>query len=505
MGVLSFPVVLGLLMVSAAASILVLWLMGLIEQRRQSAQDNANHPARTNSFLFCDHTLTDHDVTDLAAHLPNLEDLKNWSELRDWLGGQFGELPLSLQSLNEDTEHHYENQVPGAQSELTLTRSGQFTRVTLHDPLVPSPAAWFATDEIARSMDEAQDVLDHAPFPIWKTNAAGRLIWKNAPCAMIERALDVLPTQKGKASARFSVPRADGEQPNWYEVTSHDIGKSSTLHFATEIDQVIQAESAQRDFVQTLTKTFASLTTGLAVFDKNRQLALFNPALVDLTGLAVTFLSARPDVIRFFDELRERQVLPEPKNYASLRTQIRDVIAKANEGRYLEIWNLPGGVTYRVTGRPHPDGAVAILFEDISAEILKTQQFRTQIDLGQSVIDGLDHAIVVIAPNDLIMLCNTAATDLIKIDPGNSFVDMSVGTLISACRDQFHSDALWAIFEANLRDGTIPHSTGLDRHVNSRAGHQFQYRIKTLPGGMRMLSFTKVKTHAQAPALTMAE
>lgn len=505
MGVLSFPVVLGLLMVSSAASILVLWFTGLLDQRRQSAQDNANHPARTNSFLFCDHTLTDHDVKDLAPHLPNLENLSSWSEFRNWLGGQFGALPLNLQSLGEDTEHHYENHVPGAQSKLTLTRSGQFTRMTLLDPLVPSPAACFAADEVARTMNEAQDVLDHAPFPIWKTNAAGQLIWKNAPSTLIERALDDLPTQTGTASSRFSVPKADGEQPNWYEVTSHDIGKSSTLHFATEIDQVIQAESAQRDFVQTLTKTFASLTTGLAVFDKNRQLALFNPALVDLTGLAVTFLSARPDVIRFFDELRERQVLPEPKNYASMRTQIRDVIAKANEGRYLEIWNLPGGVTYRVTGRPHPDGAVAFLFEDISAEILKTQQFRTQIDLGQSVIDGLDHAIVVIAPNDLIMLCNTAATDLIKIDPGNSFVDMSVGTLISACRDQFHSDTLWAQFEANLRDGTIPHGTSLDRHINSRAGHQFQYRIKTLPGGMRMLSFTKVTAHAEAPALTMAE
>ena len=338
---------------------------------------------------------------------------------------------------------------------------------------------------------EAVDILNHAPFPVWKTNSVtDEVIWCNTAFREITSELGAAPEISASdvsvsAALRFSIPNGDAFATRWFEITSHQISDAETLHIATAIDQVIRAETAQRAFLQTLTKTFANLTTGLAVFDKERRLVLFNPALVDLTGASVSFLSARPDVIRFFDELRERQVLPEPKNYANLRTRIREMIEKAHDGEFLEVWNLPGGVTYRITGRPHPDGAVAFLIEDISAEILKTRQFRTQIDLGQSVIDGLDDAVVVIAPNDMILLCNTACTELLRFDPGKSFVDISVDDLINVCRDQFQSDSLWAVFEAGLRDGN--HKS--DGFLNARSGGRLHYRIKVLPGGVRMICF----------------
>ena len=63
-------------------------------------------------------------------------------------------------------------------------------------------------------------------------------------------------------------------------------------------------------------------------------------------------------------------MMPEPKDYRSWRQQMSDLEAAAQNGTYEETWALPTGQTYRVTGRPHPDGAVALLFEDISAEVL---------------------------------------------------------------------------------------------------------------------------------------
>ncbi len=130
---------------------------------------------------------------------------------------------------------------------------------------------------------------------------------------------------------------------------------------AIDINAVISAEIAQRNFVQTLAKTFAQLSTGLAIFDRNSQLALFNPALVDLSALPIEFLSARPDLLSFFDRLCDSRVMPEPKNYNSWRQEIADVIAAATDGSYQETWSLDTGQTYRVSGRPHPDGAIAFL------------------------------------------------------------------------------------------------------------------------------------------------
>ena len=175
-----------------------------------------------------------------------------------------------------------------------------------------------------------------------------------------------------------------------------------------DVNAIVEAETAQRKFVQTMTKTFAQLSIGLAIFDRNRQLALFNPALIDLTTLPPDFLSCRPSLSSFFDRLRDQHMMPEPKNYRSWRKQMNDLLEAAEDGNYQETWSLPSGSVYSVSGRPHPDGAVAFLFEDITAEITLTRRFRAEMDLMQSILDKLADAIAVFADDGTLALTNYA-------------------------------------------------------------------------------------------------
>jgi hypothetical protein len=73
-----------------------------------------------------------------------------------------------------------------------------------------------------------------------------------------------------------------------------------------------------------------------------------------LLGLSPEYLSARPTLLSFFDNLRDHQIMPEPKNYRSWRESMAELVNAASEGSYLETWSLPSGLTYRVSGRPHP-------------------------------------------------------------------------------------------------------------------------------------------------------
>lgn len=502
MSELTLPVLPVLLIVSVLGAFAVLWLLGRLTPPDRPAATPPAPTVRADTFLFHDAELVDHDIADLPGPLGTVDALSNWADLRRWLSPRFVGLPADLATLTPGSEHRYDALPGTGSSQLVLLRSNRATRAVLSDDGAPGPAAWHGALGQAQSAGQAQNVLDHAPFPIWKTDANGTVIWRNAPCAGIAQALGAMPDTDG--DSRFAVPLPDADHPRWYEVTSHRMG-DATLHFATNIGEVIRAESARRDFVQTLTKTFANLTTGLAVFDRNRQLVLFNPALVDLTGLAVPFLSARPDVIRFFDELRERQVLPEPKNYSDLRARIREVITLASDDSYQETWSLPAGVTYRVTGRPHPNGAVAFLIEDISADILKTRQYRTQIDLGQSVIDGLEKVILVLDSNDRVMLSNTACSTLLGIDPDSSFADMSVQDLISVCRDKFRPDSGRANFETTLQDATETSGNDHDRWMTTLTGQHFRFRIKILPGGMRLVSFLTIPEPVHMPQIAAAQ
>ena len=87
--------------------------------------------------------------------------------------------------------------------------------------------------------------------------------------------------------------------------------------------------------------------------------------------------------------------MPEPKNYHSWREELANVIKAATDGSYQENWSLGTGQTYRISGRPHPDGAIAFLIEDISAEVSLARGFRAELAIGQSMMNTFDIGMVV--------------------------------------------------------------------------------------------------------------
>ena len=294
-----------------------------------------------------------------------------------------------------------------------------------------------------------------APNPTWQTDENGAVVWCNdAYKSLYQDAYGSAPnpakpllqspgeTQDDNNPSRASLKTNNDNAPLWFDVSAMPIDSGAMYH-AININPVIRAEIAQRNFVQTLAKTFAHLSTGLAIFDRNSQLALFNPALVNLTALSAEFLSARPDLSSFFDSLRDNRVMPEPKNYRSWRQEISHVISAAIDGRYQETWTLDSGQTYRVSGRPHPDGAIAFLIEDISAEILITRNYRAELELSQSLMDTFDDALVVFSSAGLLQFCNASYREMWKLDPENSFAEVTVIDSIKDWQKQCQPNPTW--------------------------------------------------------------
>ena len=148
---------------------------------------------------------------------------------------------------------------------------------------------------------------------------------------------------------RCSLKTRESDAPHWFDITTIKT-ESGAFHYASNANGIVRAELAQRKFMQTLSQTFAQLSIGLAIFDRKRQLATFNPALLDMTDLNFEFLSGRPTLDALLDRLRDMRMLPEPKDYASWREQYSAMEKAAKAGSYSEHWNLPDGQTFRVTG-----------------------------------------------------------------------------------------------------------------------------------------------------------
>jgi PAS domain-containing protein len=258
----------------------------------------------------------------------------------------------------------------------------------------------------------AARVAEQAPIPIWRQTDDGAVAWGNAAWRALARnrpASDgplLPPGAEPGTPLRIAMPRPGLGPDLWLEIVSRPDPPGGTLNYAMDVSAEVRAEQNLRSFVDTLTTTFAHLPTGLAVFDRDRRLALFNPALCDLTRLEPAWLAGRPDFHAFLDRLRERHRMPEPKNYRSWRHELSEMEEAAARGTYRATWPLVSGETFRVTGRPHPEGALAFMFDDITGEVSLKRRFRTEIELGRAVMDRLDCAIAVFGPSGEMCFAN---------------------------------------------------------------------------------------------------
>lgn len=404
-------------------------------------------------FLFRNLDL-EHASQDAEPFLGDRGAKTDWAALRSNLNMRFPGLPddarlLTVNSLTLKAVGDNDTAV------VHLDRDDQMTRLTIEDVTQPNIAATHTVKSMQTELVTLRMAAQNAPYPIWLQDPDGALIWRNGAYDELQSDtsggdinpdrpvfnLDKTPIKVG-GTVRMSIPNRRTDRLEWYSVTATRANDSTVFH-AVNINAVIQAEVAQRNFVQTLAKTFAQLSIGLAIFDRNGQLALFNPALVDLTALPAEFLSARPDLLSFFDRLRDNRVMPEPKNYLSWRQEISNVIAAATHGSYQETWTLDTGHTYRVIGRPHPDGAVAFLIEDITAEVSLTRNFRAELELGQSMMDTFDDALVVFSSAGVLTFCNAAYGRMWKLDPENSFADVTIVDSIKDWQAQCNPDPAW--------------------------------------------------------------
>ncbi len=378
----------------------------------------------------------------------------DWTALYSAIHARFSSFPESPELLPEGQSLIVadESQDPGV---LRLERDGEMARVEIVDDGERDAAVFHRLRSVEAEVQVLGAATASAPYPIWLTTNDGRIRWYNdAYEAIYTRArkngvdpdvplfTNVAYDGKAPRHGRACIEINEGTEALWYDVIASRTDEGTMFH-AVDINAVIRAEVAQRNFVQTLAKTFAQLSIGLAIFDRKGQLALFNPALVDLTALPAEVLSSRPDLLTFFDRLRDNRVMPEPKNYTSWRQEISNVISAATDGRYQETWTLDTGQTYRVSGRPHPDGAIAFLIEDISAEVSLTRNFRAELELGQSLMDTFDEGLVVFSSAGTLTFCNAAYREMWKIDPERSFADITILDSLRVWQSACRPDPAW--------------------------------------------------------------
>ena len=274
-----------------------------------------------------------------------------------------------------------------------------------------------------------RDIMENAPFPIW-SNIGDGINFTNAQYHNIA-GLDYNPEgifaySDSESSDRHMV-NVEGKQ-RWF-TTSEVTFDGEKFTFALPADDLVKAENSLRRLMETLSTTFAHLPVGLVIFDADKTLAQFNPAISALLGLDPTWLAMRPSMSTFLEMLRENRHLPEQKNFLEWRRLLTEMNATTPNKHYSDQWNLPNGATLQVTGQAHAQGAITFLFEDITAQITLERQHLAETALNQAVLDRVSDAIVVINPAGSIAFANASFDRLFGMKSMGSLSTPDISTL----------------------------------------------------------------------------
>ncbi len=468
------------------------------------------------TFLFDDETLA--DATPKARSLLGFRQSRksDWENFLALVSARFPNLRSQVADLStvghkrvkpNDTQSGWiDVEYWNGMARITLVQDEVHPDETI-DPLTAAA--------MEHELTTLRSIGEDSPQLIWKHDTEGVLIWANRAYMELSELVhpagpsEILPWPPRDIFTDTAVPAGaapvidmirldllNGDSPIWFEVTSLKRG-TDTIHFAVDATAVVLARDAQRNFVQTLTKTFAQLSVGLAIFDSERRLVLFNPALVDLTRLKAEFLIGRPTLFSFLDRLHDQQMMPEPKNYASWRDQMIALESEAENGSYHETWLLPNGQTYRVTGKPHPNGAIAFLLEDISDEVSLTRKFRSQINVGAAVIDNMPAAVAVFSSSGTLVLANKAYRDLWGTPLDDVITARDFPDELDIWQAMSAPSPVWVKLQETITNGRVASAwdgmVWLDNHIG------LECKYTPMPDGNHQLTFTTVKqdSHAQ--------
>ncbi|SFH81207.1 sensor histidine kinase [Albimonas pacifica] len=387
---------------------------------------------------------------------------------------------------------------------------------------------------LAADRDQATEALEAAPLLAWRRSPAGHVVWGNALYRRIAGAeeahgsdaapLPELHHDGGESrgarppEGRRSVFDARTGERRWYELAELPASDGGELGYGVDAAAAVHAEGALRRFVETLTETFAHLAIGLAIFDRETRLGLFNPAFASLMRLDPAWLAGRPSLSDVLERLRAERRLPDHEDFQRWRADMLGLFrAEGGQERpeRTEVWHLPGELQIRVVARPHPQGAVAFLFEDVSETARLERRFATETEIRRAVMDRLEEGVIAFGPDGAARFVNPAFAAIWRpraedLDGGLDDVDVGLAEggaerlrlpqALEMFRARSGAAAVWDRLAEFF--GAPADRAAWSEEVSLTDGRRLRVRVAALPDGSVLAAFTDVTDTARAELAT---
>lgn len=346
-----------------------------------------------------------------------------------------------------------------------------------------------------------------APFPAWRRNEGGKLIWVNTayadaveaetPEAAIEAGLELLGEEtradlrrglfdKQRASARTHAIMA-GERRS-LEVSEQRLS-NGLAGIAVDVSALENVEVELRRHIESHAATLDRVTAAVAICGPDKRLAFRNRAFETLWGLEPKWLDAQPTDGEILDELRARRRLPEQSNFQAWKQERMEVYTSTDPLE--EYWYLPDGRTVKVLAQAHPFGGVIYLYENVTEQLRLESSYNQLERVQRETIDHLYEGVAVFGSDGRLKLYNPAYARIWALSDTQLADEPHINDVIAACRGLYADESEWDALKTRIvaASGARQQQTGrLTRPDES----VIDYAIVPLPDGATLLTYVDV-------------
>ncbi len=340
----------------------------------------------------------------------------------------------------------------------------------------------------------------HSGAICWRTRPDGSLEWSDSAFGSLpaKARADLLAVSSTDDRCKRLTMAGREEAPSDLIVDVRCVDPVQRLFVASAADARIAAEQAMNRLLHTMSETFAHLRVGLMIFDAERRLSLFNPAISDMFGDDTHWLTRRPLLRDLLDRMRQERKLPEQVDYKSWREHILTLVDERNLAPFEELWHLPNGQSLKVLFRPHPSGGLAMIVEDVTESLRLRRIHESERAVRTATTDLLEEGIVVFGPDGKLRAANAAFSKLWCIPEGGVASGQHVGEVLAPCIALSPEVPFWAKVTGAATQGK--ERTSEMTQLGLRDGRFLSARLSPMPDGSSLLVFSDITASHQVAA-----
>jgi signal transduction histidine kinase len=236
------------------------------------------------------------------------------------------------------------------------------------------------------------------------------------------------------------------------------------------------------------------LTTGVAIFGPDRNLAFYNAAYRALWEIDAAFLDTHPADSAVIDRLRASRRLPEQRDFRTWKAELHNAYRSREPVTY--EWHLPDQRTLRVVTAPNADGGVTYLFDDVTEFLNLERQSDALIRVHRETLDNLTDAVALFGSDGRVRLYNPVFARMWQLSAAMLEERPHIEAMIERFRLSHRDPETWQSLRAAVT--AIDSREPVLRRIERIDGSVINCRTVRLPDGATLMAFQDVTDSVKA-------